>query len=89
MFIESLGLPDLTKISNASTDDLTMVKNRNTLLMDLYENLFCSVVHYCEILHRYLTSLDDIYLIVSEYTARVKSSNFSGLFILLVENLRL
>jgi len=73
MFIESLGLPDLTKISNASTDDLTMVKNRNTLLMDLYENLFCSVVHYCEILHRYLTSLDDIYLIVSEYTARWKT----------------
>jgi hypothetical protein len=73
MFIESLGLPDLTKISNASTDDLMMVKTRNTLLMDLYENLFCSVVHYCGILHRYLTSLDDIYLVVSEYTARWKA----------------
>lgn len=73
MFIESLGLPDLTKISNASTDDLMMVKNRNAILMDLYENLFCSIVHYCGILHRYLTSLDDIYLIVSEYTARWKA----------------
>lgn len=73
MFIESIGLPDLTKISNTSTEDLLMIKNRNAILMDLYENLFCSVAHYCAIVHRYLISLDDIYLIISEYTARWKT----------------
>lgn len=72
MLLELSGLPDLTKISNTSTEDLQIFKNRSSLLMGLYDSLCGTLTHYCGLINRYLTSFDDTYLLVGEYTARVE-----------------
>jgi hypothetical protein len=71
MLLDIPELPDLTKISNVSTEDLQATKSRNTLLINLYDALCNSLKHYCGIVHQYLSSLDDVYLLISEYSARV------------------
>lgn len=72
MLLDIPELPDLTKISNVSTEDLQATKTRNTLLINLYDALCSSLKHYCGVLHQYLSSLDDVYLLISEYSARWK-----------------
>jgi len=71
LFFEGPNVGDLTKISNASTDDLQMLKQKPAFLMSLYENLLSVLTHYCQVVHRFLSSIDDIYLIVAEYSTRV------------------
>jgi len=72
LFFEGPNVGDLTKISNASTDDLQMLKQKPAFLMSLYENLLSVLTHYCQVVHRFLSSIDDIYLIVAEYSTRWK-----------------
>lgn len=71
MLLEIPDLPDLVKVSNASTEDLFVAKNKNSMLMNLYDGLVGAIKHYCNVIYTYLKTLDDVYFLLSEYTARV------------------
>jgi len=73
LYFDSPNVGDLTKISNASTDDLQMLKQKPAFLMSLYENLLYVLTHHCQVIHRFVSSIDDIYLIIAEYSARWKA----------------
>jgi hypothetical protein len=72
LFFDGPNIGDLTKISNASTDDLQMLKHKPAFLMSLYETLLNVLTHYCQVIHKLLSNIDDSYLIVAEYSARWK-----------------
>lgn len=66
-------LPPLKRLSNASTEDLSEVRNNHSYLISLYDCLQKTLILFCGLVLEYLNSLDNGYDLLVEYAARVNS----------------
>lgn len=73
MALESYNIPSLKLISNVSTaDSFSPMKTNHSYLMNLYDCLKNTLIHFCHLVSEYLDSLDNVYDLLVEYTTRVK-----------------
>lgn len=73
----------LKKISDPTTEETLIWKGNSysPYLLQFHEALHNILCHYCGTIYEYLNSLDNVYDIIAEYTARVSQHNlviFSG-----------
>lgn len=71
--LESPCLPTLKRLSNASTEDLSLVRNNHSYLISLYDCLQKTLILFCGLVLEYLNSLDNGYDLLVEYSARWKT----------------
>ena len=65
-------VPSLKKASD-NTEETLIFRASTSLLLSLYESLYNIFSHHCSTIAEYLHSLDNIYDLLAEYTARVSS----------------
>ena len=85
----SLEFLDNMKKSSEQNDETQIIKTTNSYLLCLFEVLYQAITHQCCIIFEYLSSFENIYDVLAEYSSRVNncknfidSSIISGIYML-------
>ena len=68
MSLEFLGM----KRSFEQNDETQIIKSASSYLLCIFEVLYQAIAHQCCIIFEYLSSLENIYDVLAEYSSRVK-----------------
>lgn len=66
-----IEIPSLKKTSDANTEETLIWRGNSCYLLNMYESLYNILSHFCGTVSEYLNSLDNVYDLLAEYTARV------------------
>ena len=73
------------KRSSEQNDETQIIKTTNSYLLCLFDVLYQAITHLCCIIFEYLSSFENIYDVLAEYSSRVTNCKTSLIYLLLVE----
>lgn len=82
MVLESYNHNNSQGISNVSTEDSFLVNSNHSYLLNMYDCLSNTLIHFCHLVSEYLSCLDNCYDILAEYNVRVSEIQILKILIL-------
>jgi len=70
MVLESYNHNNSQGISNVSTEDSFLVNSNHSYLLNMYDCLSNTLIHFCHLVSEYLSCLDNFYDLLAEYNMR-------------------